>query len=45
MILCPGCGEEEMREWNAGIYECSNCGIMIPIEDLNDLYNVDESIE
>lgn len=37
MIMCPVCGEEEMREWEPEIYECSNCGTMIPKEDIHEI--------
>ena len=31
--LCPVCGECEMNHWNMGIYECPECGSMIPMDE------------
>lgn len=33
-MICPACGENEMESWHMDIYECPNCKIMIPIDDL-----------
>lgn len=33
--ICPICGEE-MEHWNQGIYECLECGLMLPLGDLED---------
>ncbi|MBO1005629.1 hypothetical protein IPU62_23475 [Pseudogracilibacillus auburnensis] len=33
--ICPACGESELEHWNMGIYECPECGAMMPIEDIN----------
>ncbi len=34
--ICPACGECEMEHWNQGIYECPECGAMIPLEDVKE---------
>ncbi|WP_217807168.1 phage terminase large subunit family protein [Tuberibacillus sp. Marseille-P3662] len=31
IMMCPVCGDE-MEHWNQGIYECSECGVMIDSE-------------
>ncbi|ERH59253.1 hypothetical protein O205_01190 [Bacillus amyloliquefaciens EGD-AQ14] len=33
-ILCPSCGESELELWHMDIYECPECGTMIPGEAL-----------
>ncbi|MFD3261882.1 hypothetical protein ACE3MQ_25100 [Paenibacillus lentus] len=30
--ICPACGGE-ITHWNQGIYECAECGAMIPCEE------------
>jgi ribosomal protein L37AE/L43A len=35
--ICPVCGESAMKHWNQGIYECEDCGAMIPLDDLEEL--------
>ncbi len=37
--MCPLCGEE-MEHWNQGIYECNECGSMIPQDDLDEIYSM-----
>ncbi|WP_144461801.1 hypothetical protein [Siminovitchia fortis] len=36
--ICPVCGESELKHWNQGIYECEDCGAMIPGDFLRDIY-------
>nr|MDH3075652.1 hypothetical protein [Bacillus velezensis]MDH3107158.1 hypothetical protein [Bacillus velezensis]MDH3135644.1 hypothetical protein [Bacillus velezensis] len=33
-IVCPSCGESELELWHMDIYECQECGNMIPSEVL-----------
>ncbi|MEK4088231.1 MULTISPECIES: hypothetical protein [Bacillus] len=35
-IICPTCGESELELWHMDIYECPECGAMIPGEVLED---------
>lgn len=35
--ICPVCGESEIKHWNQGIYECEDCGAMVPIDCLQDI--------
>ncbi|WP_017470640.1 hypothetical protein [Amphibacillus jilinensis] len=35
--ICPQCGEDEMKFWNMDIYECKECGAMIPLDVLGDI--------
>lgn len=30
--ICHACGGD-LKHWNQGIYECSDCGAMMPLED------------
>lgn len=30
--ICPACGED-IQHWNQGIYECTECGAMVPRDD------------
>lgn len=32
--ICIGCGEDYLKHWNQGIYECETCGCMFPKEVL-----------
>ncbi len=34
--MCPTCGESELELWHMDIYECPECGTMIPGEVLGD---------
>jgi ribosomal protein L37AE/L43A len=33
--ICPACGGD-LKHRNQGIYECEDCGVMIPLEDDED---------
>ncbi|WP_267890458.1 hypothetical protein [Paenibacillus bouchesdurhonensis] len=33
--VCPVCGGD-IKHWNQGIYECQDCGAMIPDDDEDD---------
>ncbi|WP_276613632.1 hypothetical protein [Bacillus paralicheniformis] len=33
-IICPSYGESELELWHMDIYECLECGVMIPSEVL-----------
>lgn len=33
-IICPSCSESELELWHMDIYECPECGGMIPSEVL-----------
>lgn len=35
-IICPCCGESELELWDTDIYECPECGTMIPSDVLEE---------
>ncbi|WP_440894953.1 hypothetical protein ACS127_10285 [Amphibacillus sp. Q70] len=35
--ICPECGEPKMTFWHMDIYECKECGAMIPEDSLRDI--------
>lgn len=36
--ICPACGGD-MKHWSQGIYECDDCGAMVPLDEI---YEEDE---